>query len=105
MKKWFTVPLGDSKDIFNIAIAKQNDLVIEDIEPEAIRKLLPDWFKNRVFKKTFIVLLPILVNNKPIGMFYVEGDREGFEKISGSHLNYLRILRDQTVMAIKQKQW
>ena len=105
MKKWFTIPLGDSNDIFNIAIMKQHDLVIKDIEPGAIRKLLPEWFKNRVLKKTFIILLPILINKKPFGMFYVEGDREGFEKISGSHLNYLRILRDQTVMAIKQKQW
>ncbi|MBF0506559.1 MAG: HDOD domain-containing protein [Nitrospirae bacterium] len=105
IKKWFTVPLGKWNDIFNIAIMKQNDLVIEDIEPDAIRKLLPEWFKNRVFKKTFIVLLPILIHNKPIGMFYIEGDREGFKNISSSHLNYLRILRDQTVMAIKHKQW
>ncbi len=105
LKKWFNIPLGDPKDIFNIAIAKKLDLVMKDIEPQAIRQLLPEWFKGRVFEKIFIVLLPILINNKPIGMFYVEGDREGFEKISGSHLNYLRILRDQTVMAIKQKQF
>ncbi len=105
MKKWFTIPIGDSNDIFNIAIMKQYDLVIKDLEPGPIKKLLPEWFKNRVFKKTFVILLPILINKKPFGMFYVEGDRDGFEKISGSHLNYLRILRDQTVMAIKQKQW
>ncbi len=103
LKKWFNITLGDSKDIFNIAMAKEHDLVLKDNEPDAIRKLLPEWFKSRVLEKIFIVLLPILINKKPIGMFYVEGDREGYAKISGSHLNYLRILRDQTVMAIKQK--
>ena len=103
LKKWFNIPLGDSKDIFNIAMAKEHDLVVKDNEPDAIRKLLPEWFKGKVLEKIFIVLLPILINKKPIGMFYVEGNREGYGKISGSHLNYLRILRDQTVMGIRQK--
>ncbi len=104
MKKWFTIPIGDSNDIFNIAVAKQHDLVIKDLEPAAVRKLLPEWFKNRVLKKTFIVLLPIIINNKPVGLIYVEGDKEGFQKVSAEHLNYLKMLRDQTVMAIRQKQ-
>jgi len=105
LKKWFNITLGDSGDIFNMAIAKQNDLVIKDNDSPEIRKLLPDWFKNKVFAKIFIVLLPIIINKKPIGMFYVEGDREGFQKISGCHLNYLKILRDQTVVGIRQKHW
>src|SRR5208282_5294775 len=104
MKKWFTIPIGDSNDIFNIAIAKQHDLAIKDLEPGAVRKLLPEWFKNRVLKETFIVLLPIIINNKPVGLIYVEGDKEGFQKVSAEHLNYLKMLRDQTVMAIRQKQ-
>ncbi|MBF0506025.1 MAG: HDOD domain-containing protein [Nitrospirae bacterium] len=105
LKKWFNIRLGGSNDIFNVAIARQTDFVIEDTEPPDIRKLLPEWFKSRVFERIFIVLLPIIINTKPIGMFYVEGDREGFRKISGSHLNYLKILRDQTVMAVKHKHW
>jgi HD-like signal output (HDOD) protein len=105
LKKWFNITLDDSGDIFNRAIVKQNDLVIKDIEPPDVKKLLPKWFKSKVFAKIFIVLLPIIINNKPIGMFYVEGDREGFQKISAGHLNYLKILRDQTVVAIRQKQW
>ncbi len=105
LKKWFNITLGDSGDIFNMAIAKQTDLVIKDNDAPEIIKLLPDWFKSKVSAKIFIVLLPIIVNNKPIGMFYVEGDRDGFQKISGSHFNYLKILRDQTVVGIKQKHW
>lgn len=105
LKQWFNVHLGDSRDIFNLAVLKQSDLVIGDIGPQEIRKLLPEWFKNRTVNNVFIVLLPIIVNSKPIGMFYIEGDSEGFGKISGSHLNYLKILRDQSVMAIRQKNW
>lgn len=105
LKEWFNITLGDSDDIFNIAIVKQNDLVIKDIDPPGIKKLLPDWFKSKVFAEIFIVLLPIIINKKPVGMFYVEGDKKGFQKISASQLNYLKILRDQTVVAIRQKHW
>lgn len=105
LKKWFSIALNDSDDIFNRAIAKQHDLVIKDIEPPDVRRLLPEWFSSRVMGRIFIILLPIIINGKPIGMYYVEGDKEGFEKISSNHLNYLKILRDQTVVAVKQIRW
>jgi HD-like signal output (HDOD) protein len=103
LKKWFNIALADSGDIFNRAILKRHDLVIRDIEPPDINKLLPGWYKRNASAGIFFVLLPIVINNKPIGMFYVEGDREGYKKISSGHLNYLKILRDQTVVAVRQK--
>ena len=105
LKKWFKISLDDSSDIFNISIDKEHDLVVKNIESPEIKKLLPEWFKNKVFARIFFVLLPIIVNKKPLGIFYVEGDKEGFQKVSAEHLNYLKILRDQTVVAIRQKHW
>ncbi|MBF0559630.1 MAG: HDOD domain-containing protein [Nitrospirae bacterium] len=105
MKKWFNVAIDGGNDIFNVAIEKQNDLVIKDIESPDVLKVLPDWFKSKVSPGIFGVLLPIIVAKKPVGMFYIEGDKKGLQKISASQLNYLRILRDQTVVAIKQKRW
>ncbi len=105
LKKWFKISLDGSGDIFNISIAKGHDLVIKNIESPDIKKLLPEWFKSRVFARIFFVLLPIIINNKPLGIFYVEGEMEGFQKITAGHLNYLKILRDQTVVAIRQKHW
>jgi HD-like signal output (HDOD) protein len=105
LKKWFKISLDDSSDIFNTSIVKGHDLVVKNIESPDIKKLLPEWFKSKVFARIFFVLLPIIVNKKPLGIFYVEGDREGFQKVSAMHLNYLKILRDQTVVAIRQKHW
>lgn len=104
IKKWFMINYGESKDLFSISILKQKDLVIKTIDDPEIRGLLPEWYQIRVSPRIFVILLPITINNKPIGMFYLEGDREGFVKITGSHFNYLKIIRDQTVMAIRQKQ-
>ncbi|MGO9015542.1 MAG: GAF domain-containing protein, partial [Dissulfurispiraceae bacterium] len=105
LKRWFNVTLDDSGDIFNKAIVKQHDLVIKSVEPPAIKKLLPEWFKHRASAGIFFIVLPIIINNKPIGMFYVEGNKKEFLKVSAEHLNYLKMLRDQTVVAIKQKRW
>jgi HD-like signal output (HDOD) protein len=105
LKKWFKISLDNSRDIFNVSIGKEHDLVVKNIESPEIKNLLPEWFKSKVFAKIFFVLLPIIINKKPLGLFYVEGDKEGFQKVSSVHLNYLKILRDQTVVAIKQKHW
>jgi hypothetical protein len=50
----------------------------------------------------YIILFPVTVNKKNIGLICIEGAREGFPKSTKSHLNYLRMLRDQTVVATKQ---
>lgn len=104
LNEWFTVPLDNHKDIFNISIVKQTDLIIKNIEAPDMRKLVPKWYRERVSPDIFIILLPIVINKKPIGMFYVEGEKKDLQKISGNHLVYLKILRDQAVMAINQIQ-
>ena len=105
LKKWFNIALDAPDDIFNVAITKQTDLVIKDMDAADISKLLPDWYKSKVSSGIFVVLLPIIIEKKPVGMIYVEGDKKGLQKISASQLNYLRILRDQTIVAIRQKRW
>lgn len=104
IKKWFNITISESGDIFNMTIRKQTDIVVKDISAPDVSSMFPKWYVEKVSPNIFIILLPIIINKKPIGMFYVEGEKEGFQKISGMHLNYLKILRDQTVMAIKQKQ-
>lgn len=104
IRQWFRVNYGESNDLFGMSILKQKDLVVKNIDDPEMKKLLPEWYRTRVSPRIFVILLPITIGNKPIGLFYIEGDREGFGKIAGSHFNYLKIIRDQTVVAIRQKQ-
>lgn len=103
LKRWFIIPLGESKDIFDLSISRQKDLIIRDIGQPDIQKLLPVWYRARVSQDTSVILLPISVNGKSIGLFYAEGKKDAFQAISGTQVNYLKILRDQTVLAITQK--
>lgn len=100
VKLWFVVRTGDQKDIFNIAVSQANDLIIRDIERGDIKKFVPDWYFKNVPSPGYLILLPITVNKKNIGIYCIEGEKKGFDKISKGVLGYLRMLRDQTVFAI-----
>lgn len=102
--QWFRIPLSEQDNFFNLAISKQTDLVIKDIEAPDISKLVPAWYREKAGGGLYVIVLPIVVNTKPIGLFYAEGARDSLAKISGGQLKYLTILRDTTVLAIKQRQ-
>jgi eukaryotic-like serine/threonine-protein kinase len=99
-KRWFVVECEGSDDIFNLALTKSTDLVIQDLQDPKINRLVPSWYRRKLFSPLYIILLPITVNHKNIGLICLEGAQKGFQNIARSHLNYLRILRDQIILAI-----
>lgn len=104
LKKWFKIPLGGSSDIFNLTFLKKKDIVIKNLDAPAMKPLLPLWYSQKVSGEVFVVLLPIFINDKLIGLFYAEGAKSGMDIVSEQNLNYLKIMRDQVTFAIKQKQ-
>lgn len=102
IKRSLVVEIGDAKDIFNLAISQDSDLIIKDSGSPEIRRFIPDRYKDSVSAAVYLILLPISVNRKNIGLFCLEGQQPGFGDISREYFNYLRILRDQTVLAIRQ---
>ncbi len=103
LRQWFEFSLDKPEDIFNLAMSKPTDLVIRDVTTPDIKALLPSWYSKKITDNIFIIILPIVINKKPIGLFYIEGVSTAFEKVTVEELKYLTMLRDQTVLAIKQK--
>ncbi|MFQ3574216.1 MAG: hypothetical protein SNJ53_06250, partial [Thermodesulfovibrionales bacterium] len=102
-KEWFVISIDSSDDIFSRAIKNQKDLIIKNIALQEIANILPDWYKKRIKGELFVILLPIVISGVTIGLYYIEGKRHDMSNLSNMHLNNLKILRDQTVMAIKHK--
>jgi eukaryotic-like serine/threonine-protein kinase len=103
MKQWFEVSMNGSGDIFNLALSKPIDLVIKDIAAPDIKPLLPSWYAGRISDGIFVIILPIVINKNPLGLFYIEGETAAFGRITAEELKSLTMLRDQTVLSIKQK--
>lgn len=100
LRKGFAVPIGGSRDVFQAAIANGADILIDDIDAEAIRAHVPGWFRKLVPARSF-ALFPILVNKKPIGLLYGDANAAGRLQIPADELALLKTLRNQAVLAIR----
>jgi serine/threonine protein kinase len=98
----FRFDLAFQPDVFHLAIEKGVDIVIEDLRAESIASKVPAWYRSMVDAQSFI-LLPVVINKKTIGLFYADMQQANSLKLSERQLSLLRTLRNQAVLAIKQK--
>jgi HD-like signal output (HDOD) protein len=97
----FGFEVRDRADIFNLALSKASDIGIDHATDPRIQKALPAWFKRLISPPTF-ALFSLVIHKRPAGLIYVDRGKAG-RAIESGQLNYMRILRNQAVMAIKQK--
>jgi hypothetical protein len=103
IRAWLEVPLDRGDDLFSLALHRQRDVVIKDSGAPEVEQLLPDWYRQILSSRRFVVLLPLVVDQKPLGLFYVDGEQSSAGVLTSAVLNYLKVLRGQAVIAIHQK--
>jgi GAF domain-containing protein len=103
MRAWKHVPLNQGDDIFSLVMRAQKDLVVRDSSAAEIATLLPRWYQDLITAPRYIVLLPLVIDQKPLGLFYIDGDEASAGVLTSPVLNYLKVLRGQAVVAIHQK--
>jgi HD-like signal output (HDOD) protein len=98
----FHFAVDSGTDVFNATIAKGIDVVIEDVQAGNIASKIPGWYRQTVEAASFI-LLPVVINKKTVALFYADMQQVGQLQLTEQQLSLLRTLRNQTVLAIKQK--
>jgi len=96
------VPLRGAQDLFGLAMTQARDLVLKDLTAPSLEPLLPDWYRPTMAGRRYAVILPLVVNQKSVGLFYIDGDDAGARLLSPPVLNSLKVLRTQAVLAIHQ---
>jgi serine/threonine protein kinase len=102
IKRGFRIPLTVSRDVFYAAVSKGADICIEDVQAEKIRAYVPDWYRGSMSAAGFI-LFPVLVNKKPLALIYADSDESATLRLADNELNLLKTLRNQAILAIRQK--
>jgi serine/threonine protein kinase len=97
----FQFPLSFTPDIFHAATSKGADILISDIDDPKIAARIPDWYRQAVPARSF-VLLPLNIKGSPVALIYADCDEAGGIHIPDKELSLLRTLRNQAVLAIKQ---
>ncbi len=98
----FRFSLPFAADVFHLSLEKGLDIAIENVDAPNIAGKIPSWFRNNVNAPCFI-LLPMMINGRTIAMFYADMRVANSLNVSQQQLSQLRTLRDQAVLAIKQK--
>ena len=102
----FSVPLRwDARqppDLFGAVCVNGSDILIADARTPAVAKRLPAWYRERVGAPSFL-LLPMRMKQAPFGLIYADHARAGAMQVSERELALLRTLRNQAVMAFRQR--
>lgn len=98
----FRFSLAFEADVFHLAVEKGLDIVIEDVGAGNIAGKIPSWYHGAVDSRCFL-LLPVMVNKKAIGLIYADVQQANGLQITQRQLALLRTLRNQAILAIKQK--
>ena len=98
--KSFSVPIRREVDIFNLALTKQEDYVVDNINDPEIADIIPDWYREQMHANS-LVIYPIVINKVPMGFIY--GDNLTATQLSKhEQISIIKTLRNQIVFAIKQ---
>jgi HD-like signal output (HDOD) protein len=103
LRAWKEIPLGTLNDVFSLAMRQHKDIVIKDVSAPEVGALLPEWYRQQMVPGRYLVLLPLVVDQKALGFFYVDGDGAQTRLLTPALINYLKVLRGQAVVAIRQK--
>jgi hypothetical protein len=103
MRAWIEVPLSGVDDVFSLVMRQHKDVVIKNVSAPEVSGLLPEWYRQRLVRDRYVVLLPLLVEQKALGFFYIDGDAANARLLTPALLNYLKVLRGQAIVAIRQK--
>ncbi|QWR77950.1 HDOD domain-containing protein [Candidatus Magnetomonas plexicatena] len=98
----FKFPLNNSEDIFNSSLTNNTDILVADSTLKDARSRIPDWYINTINAHSFTAL-PIVLNDKPIGMIYGDVIYGGNASLKADMIWNLKVMRKLALLAFKQK--
>lgn len=98
--KTFQIPIRREADIFNLALTKHQDYIIDDIDSPDIAALIPDWYREKMMTKS-LILYPIVINKVSMGFIYADNVTPT-QLSSHDQISIIKTLRNQVIFAIKQ---
>jgi serine/threonine protein kinase len=104
LAKQFKVPLklGQGADLFAAVCAKGMDTLIADTAANNIHARLPSWYRQGVNAPAFL-LLPLTMKGASFALIYADKSQAGALNLGEKELSLLRTLRNQAVMAFRQR--
>ena len=99
-QKRFVFPSSAEKTIFHMAMSNNADLMISDAMVPKIQNLLPQWHKDLLPDTRSFIVLPLIVQQKPLGFFYADRIVTANEGVPPDETALIKTLKGQLVAAM-----
>ena len=96
----FRYKVDDSEDVFVSTVRKGKEYIILNVNSDEYKDRVPPWIR-RLTIPTSIVLYPLIVNKRCLGLIYADNDDSNI-KVSMEALGFFKTLRNQASLAIQQ---
>lgn len=98
----FRYNINDDTDIFVSTVKTGKEYIVLDVNSDEYKNRIPEWLRKLTMPTT-VVLYPLVINNKCLGLIYADNDDVDI-KISMEALGFFKTLRNQATLAIQQYQ-
>lgn len=102
-QKAFNFPSTLSTDLFHLAMERNVDLLISDAFTPKVRRLMPEWHLDLLPDARSFIVLPLVINKKPIGLFYADRELEAPEGTTAEETRLIKTLKGQILTALNSK--
>ncbi len=99
-QKNFNFTDTSSDDLFSLAINRNIDLSISDATDPKMNNRLPRWHIDLMPDTKSFIILPLVINSKPIGLFYADRQHKAPEGISPDEMKLIKTLKGFILTAL-----
>jgi len=96
----FVCPVASSRDLFHLAMENDADLLISDATDPKISTLIPGWHRRLLPDARSFVVLPLVVQKKPFGLFYADRVLPAPEGVPPDETALIKTLKGQVLTAL-----
>lgn len=99
----FGFSVSKQRDLFNLAIENDADLLISNATDPKIRSLIPAWHRALLPDAKSFIVLPLIVQKKPLGLFYADRTEFATEGVPADETALIKTLKGQVLGALNAR--
>lgn len=99
-KTGFAFSIEPERDLFNLAMENDADLMISDATTPKIAELLPAWHRKLLPDTRSFIVLPLVVNDMQAGLFYADRTVDAPEGVPADETSLIKALKNQLLAAM-----
>lgn len=102
-QKEFQFPASGETSIFQLAMNNNVDLMIADALNPKIQAILPAWHKRLLPDTRSFIVLPLVIENKALGLFYADRALPADEGVPPDETALIKTLKGQLISAMMKR--